>query len=212
MASIIRARNLLRQISSASPCAKLASFRCPPAVLISLGYVLLLAISACQAPAPKAREAGDPEFRTTPPSRLFFANIRSSSYYRERPAGTDLDVYRFRRFSQTAQRPMLIPVIVEAYLKDEAYLFMRPNDFPDFHSPISIRAYQNQQDTILRLEDRSRSGELNFALAMYERLYEGDTIRVMLRDSSWHELYDLRAERSALFAVMQDYFRLTERN
>lgn len=106
---------------------------------------------------------------------------------------------------------MLIPIIVEAYLKDEAYVFVRPNDFQGFHSPITLQVHNGTPDTLLRLDDQTRPGQLQFASLLYEHLMEGDTLQVLLRDSSWQQVYELRAERAAFFSVMQDYYRLTER-
>lgn len=177
-----------------------------------LAYLLVVVlIAACASPEPQEAVEGEKMFRTTDPSRLFFNNVRSSSYYLERPRGTDLELYRNRAFSQTAKRPVLVPIIVNAWLKHEAYLFVRPNDFPGLHDPLTV--YWRADTTVgqLRLETPTRPEQYRFANALYTHVRSDHKLDVLLQDSSRSPIFESRAERAAYLATIRDYYRLTER-
>jgi len=172
---------------------------------------LVLLLKSCAPPQPQREFSGDKTFRTTQPSRLFFANTRAHTYYRNRPKGTDLDVYRFRKFQHTRKRPMLIPIIVDAYLKDEAYLFIEANKYPDLSDPLTFEVKSKTQTDTFRLDLPSRKAQLEFATDLYEAVLNGHHIGVMVRDTGFHPILEKRAERAAFQAVVKDYYRLTER-
>lgn len=178
-----------------------------------VGLLALAAWAACSAPAPQPIPSdADPAFRVSEPSRLFFLNVRANSYYQERPKGTELDLYRSRRFSQTAQRPVLVPVIVHAWLKGEAYLFVRPNAFPELAPGPVVR--WRAGDTlggrhVLRIP--TRPAQFAFANDLYASMLAGHELAVQLRDSTFAPVFETRAERAAYLAVMRDYYRLTDR-
>jgi len=180
--------------------------------IYQIGCVMIaVMLASCAPPQPQREFTGEKIFRTTQPSRLFFANTRAHSYYRKRPPGTDLDVYKLRKFQFTTKRPMLIPIIVDAYLKDEAYLFVEANKFPGLSDPITFRVESKESIDTLRLDLPSRKAQLAFATDLYAGIMEGHKISVMVRDTGFVEIYEKRAERSAFQAVVKDYYRLTER-
>lgn len=174
--------------------------------------VFLVALYSCGEPHRPDRSAdADPEFRVTEPSRLFFLNVRASDYYHSRRKGTDLDVYRPRRFSQTRRRPILAPAIVHAYLKNEAYLFVQGNDFPDLASPLTVTWHRGDSTGAYRLDVPTRPAQYRFAVDLYDSILAGDELAVLLRDSTEAPIYETRAERGYFLATMRDYFRLTDR-
>lgn len=182
--------------------------------LATYGFVsIILAFwfSSCAAPQPQREFTGEKIFRTTQPSRLFFANTRAFGYYRKRPPGTDLDVYNLRKFKSTRKRPMLTPIIVDAYLKDEAYLFIEANEFPGLSDPMTIRIQTDSITDTISLISPSRKEQLIFATDFYEGILKGGKVEVMVRDTGFMEIYESRAERAAFLTVVKDYYRLTER-
>ncbi len=166
---------------------------------------------ACSAPQPQRDFTGDPDFRTTQPSRLFFANVRASNYYLERPAGTELSLYRNRKFSQTSKRPILIPVIVQALLKDEAYLFIRPNDFRGLADPLTVAWSTDTSKGTYTLDVLTRPAQFDFATELYAALLGGQRLSVRLADSSYMPIFEDEVERAAFAVTTADYYRLTER-
>ena len=184
---------------------------CLPAVVI-LG--LAGASSSCGV---ERREPfdGDPAFRMSQPARLYFANVRSSNYYHERPPGTSLDLYRLKAISQTTQRPMVYPVIVQATLRDEAYVFVRTNDFPGFGDPplverVAAGTPGDQPDT-LSGGTGTRPEQRAFADSLRVAIVRGDGLYVRLADGTRAAILDDRATRQQFLTVMGDYRRLIER-
>lgn len=174
--------------------------------------LLLLAAAACGEPHHPDRSAdADPAFRVSEPSRLFFLNVRAASYYHSRPRGTDLDLYRSRRFSPTQRRPVLAPTIVHAYQKNEAYVFVEPNGFPGIADPLTVVWRHADSAGTYRLDVPTRPGQFAFAVDLYEGMLAGHELAVLLRDSTDVPLYETRTERGHYLGVMRDYFRLTDR-
>lgn len=176
------------------------------ALALSLG----LALSACDT---KRTEpfSGDPAFRVSQPSRLYFANIRASSYYLENPKGTHLEVYRLRKFSQGANRPMVVPVIVQAYLKDEAYVFVRPNDYPGIDPGLKIRFATADSSGTYGLGDGSKASHGALAEGLRRSILRGDSLYLALAGGREAYIYPTRAERGLFLTVMADYDRLLDR-
>lgn len=166
---------------------------------------------ACEGGQRKEPFSGDPAFRVSQPSRLYFANVRSNSYYFERPGGTELELYRLRRFSQTAKRPTLVPVIVQAYLKDEGYLFMRHNDYPGIASPLAVDFAGADTSGTYTLAVPSRPLQLAFAEDLRRSILRGDSLKLHLAGGGRIPIYETRAERGLFLTVMRDYDGLTDK-
>ena len=194
---------------------RLATYTTGVARALLAAGVLALGALALGAPACETQRRepfdGDPRFRVSQPSRLYFANVRTSSYYLERPRGTELEVYRLRQFSQTAKRPLLIPVIVQAYLKDEAYVFVRPNDFPGIASPLRVDFRGADTAGTLALAVPTKPNQVAFAEALRRSIRRGDSLAVHLEGDARAPVYPTRAERGLFLTVMRDYDALTDK-
>ena len=173
--------------------------------------ILALLFVKCSSPQPQRAFTGDKVFRTTQPSKLFFANTKAHNYYRKRPPGTDLDVYTLRKFKVTRRQPMLMPIIVDAYLKDEAYLFIEANKFPGITDPLTIRIETETTKDTFSLELPTRKAQLEFATDLYEGILNGRRVEVLVHDTVFVEIYKKRTERAVFQTVFTDYYRLTER-
>ncbi len=154
--------------------------------------------------------AGDPEFRMSQPAQLFFANIRSSQYYHERPAGTELDMYRSKAFSQKTERPMLIPIIVQAYLKDEAYLFVKPNSYSGLVEPLHVSYRSARASGTFDKGVGTRLDHRTLADSLAASLSRGDSLFVRLADGQMRSILEDAWERKHFLTVMADYARLME--
>ena len=179
--------------------------------LVLVSACLLTTVSCGETHRPDRSADADPAFRVSEPSRLFFLNVRAANYYQTRPRGTEVDLYRSRKFSQTQRRPVLVPTIVHAYLKNEAYLFVQPNDFPGLADPLTVAWESADSSGAYRLDVPTRPAQLAFAIDLYERMLDGHRLAVVLADSSRVPVFETRTERSQYLGVMQDYFRLTDR-
>jgi len=182
------------------------------ALLPSL-LALALGLQACEAPTPSAQGNTGKQFRTTDPSRLFFNNIRASSYdFEYGPENSGTELYRYRRFSQVSQRPILIPVLALAPIKHEAYILIEADELVDIATPLRVRSNKaNVRGAAYRLQTQNLLGQDSFATQLYSDIRTGNKLEIQLADSTFMPLYESRAARSAFLGVMRDYFRLTER-
>ncbi|MEL6926847.1 MAG: hypothetical protein AAFO94_22595, partial [Bacteroidota bacterium] len=106
-------------------------------VLILLWF--LGGLLSCEVPSAQKEFTGDKQFRTTDPSRLYFSNMRSGSYFNRRKPNTKVDLYTLRKFSREKERPILYPIIVNNWLQDEAYVFIERNQYDAFKDSLKIR-------------------------------------------------------------------------
>lgn len=173
-----------------------------------------LIVGACGGEGPPPAEDAGPKtiFHTTPPSQLYFKNIRSTSYYSERKKHSEMDIYRLRKFSTTRKRPILYPLIIQNWLEDEAYLFVEPNDYLyNFADKLPIRWLEEGKEQQLTLPYRGKEEELAFAEAIYQALLAGHQLEIKVIDHGWVPLFKDGGDRQHFLITMRDYLRLTER-
>ena len=176
---------------------------------VALYLYLLLIYCACDAPASKAPFAGDPQFRTTDPSRLYFRNIRSASYFHERRPNK-MDVYRLRQFSNTKQRPIIYPVIINNWLEDEAYVFVEPNHFTNFHDTLTIQAKSDTGQTEYALLVPNKKMQFDFAQQIYYNIKAGDELSIKVKNGTFIPIFSEKEDRQHYMTTLRDYYRLIE--
>ena len=176
-----------------------------------VGILLLLAIVIGCGLEREEPFDGDPEFRMSAPARLYFANVRSAHYYYERPRGTDLDVYRLKTLSQTTARPMLLPLIVQAYLNDEAYLFIKPNAYEGVQEPLSVRLGLAADAARLNAGSGSRHDQRVFGDSLRAAVLRGDSLYLVLSDGRLERVLAEAQDKAAFLTVLQDYHTLIAR-
>ncbi|NJN77019.1 MAG: hypothetical protein HC803_00715 [Saprospiraceae bacterium] len=176
-------------------------------------FSLLFWIS-CEQPQPQKVFTGAKQFRTTDPSLLRFNNIRTAYYYRERPKNTKLDIYKLRKFTMTKKYPLLIPVIVNNWMQDEAYLFFENNLYPDFTDTIMVKWQTKIDSTITEgfyeLALRNKENQYEFGGKLYESMQRGDDLFIKNTKNEFLPFYDNPDDKSAFNITIRDYYRLTE--
>ena len=175
-------------------------------------FVCLLFISACTSPEPQKEFTGDRQFRTTDPSRLYFNNIRSTDYYRNRKPGTRIDLYRHRKLSFKDDRPVLHPVIVNNWMKDEAYIFIEKNAYRNGWSD-TLTVRWSQGDTLsgtYELPLGTRPAMYEFAGKIYGAMKDKQQLQVKDKFGNFTPILSDGTDRSAFQMVMRDYYKLTE--
>lgn len=178
-------------------------------ILIS---ILCMLLSACGGQeAQTGGNAASPKYRTTAPSLLYFKNMRSTYYEMIEQPGTRTELYRLRKFDKATQEPILIPVIANNWLKDEAYLMLEPAGFGEaFASPLTIR-WETQSDSgLYRLQPATAARQQEMALQLYEHLKAGRQLNALAADSTWVPLFAGRDSRNYYLTTVRDYLRLTE--
>lgn len=94
---------------------------------IKLLFLALLLLVGCKIDREKKVDRTKFQFKIGADSNLFFRNVRQIYYDRSSPDGT-WQAYRFSDRYTGNDRPVIEPVIVINWLKDEAYLLIDVNE------------------------------------------------------------------------------------
>ncbi|MEO1517791.1 MAG: hypothetical protein AAFV95_22410 [Bacteroidota bacterium] len=173
--------------------------------------LMIICFFACDTPQPKKGGGqGEKIFRTTDPSRLYFRNIRSTHYYHERDVATDMDIYRLRRYSRTSKRPIVMPVIVNNWLQDEAYMLVEPNGYKGLADPLHIQVEKDTSIQPLVLSNPTKKGQYEFAAQLYSLLKDKESLEVKTEEGDFISIFNNMDDKNNFLTVMKDYYRLTE--
>ena len=142
---------------------------------------------------------------------LYFKNIRSTYYEQSEQPGARIELYRLRQFSQPAKEHVLIPVIANNWLEDEAFIFLEPVDFGQpWAQPLTVR-WQGEKDSgLYRLQPANVDKQYELALQLYESLLAGHQLNALAADSTWAPLMESKNTRGYYLTTIRDYLRLTE--
>lgn len=148
-------------------------------------------------------------FRVSDDSFLFFRNVRQVYYdFQDLPKAR---WYAFRHADRPVDpnRPLITPVIVVDWMKNESYVLVEPNEMLSNESTLLIRERNKNQKTFeYSLSERGRENMLEFVTKIYEGIMEEHDIYV-LSNGREHALFQNDEERDTFRVVMADYYRLT---
>jgi len=174
------------------------------------GLLLIIPLlTGCKIDRDKKVDRAKFQFEIGDDSELFFRNVRQIYYDRSSPDGT-WQAYRFGDRYTGNDRPVIQPVIVINWLKDEAYLLIETNEAlgqEEFLEVIISDSTSSRTDTLI-LKERGRERMLEFGSKLYEAVMANYKISVLLEDSYIPVLTD-KTDREALRVTMADYYRLT---
>ncbi len=148
-------------------------------------------------------------FSTTDPSKLYFNNIHSIHYYRDRKQGTKLDIYRHKKFSRTNKRPIIYPLIVNNWMEDEAYLFIEENEFPDFNDSLSIRMIATDT-VVVSLDLRTKENTFDFCHKIYKEGAGVKQFEVFTNSNTWIPIFENAEDKRLFFITFRDFLGLIE--
>lgn len=176
-----------------------------------LGVCLLLGLWSCRADAPPDQTQAS-RFRTSSPSHLYFKNTRSFYYAQSRWKDTRMDRYLLRALEAPDRRPLIIPVILDNWMEDEAYLFF---EAPPGHLLDSCRISWRPEESreaqgTYRLREPTPAGYSRLALDLYGSLRKGHSLEIQNPDSTFSPLFADSGQRTAFFTVLRDYFKLID--
>lgn len=179
-------------------------------ILLQLVFLLLF---SCQPVAKSPAPPADARFRTTPPSKLYFNNIRSTAYTMTTDEATQTNHYQLRNWPDTAVNPFLLPMIIDNWLYDQAYLQLKWIALDEEPTPpFRIRAYTNTTEQYFSVEDWTWSGQHDFGQQLYSALLSGLKLQLIKSDSSQIPLFGDDKTRSLFRITIQDYNKFTEKN
>ena len=173
---------------------------------------LFLFCAACSVDSAERQQAtGDRRFRTTPPSLLYFKNMRSTQYTMEEQPKSRIELYQRNQYEPVVQRPVLYPVIANNWLEDEAYLFLRPNAWKaGFLSPLTLSQDSSWSAEAIQLQPPTPEQQYQLSMRLYESLKRGEMWYVAAADSTFAPLFEDGNERAYYLATVQDYLKLTD--
>lgn len=140
---------------------------------------------------------------------LYFKNMRSAYYEQTELPGARTELYRLRKFSQLKQQNIIIPVIANNWLEDEAYLLLEATG-PAFAVPLTIRWRTGPDEGIYRVQPDSADKQYELAMRLFESLQAGHRLSAMSTDSTWIPALEGTDARSYYSTTVRDYLRLTE--
>ncbi|MEN0002635.1 MAG: hypothetical protein AAF798_00780 [Bacteroidota bacterium] len=182
-----------------------------PNYLLLLFTSLLFLGSCSNTSAPQ--KAVDQAFKTTPPSRIYFKNIRSASYSTLDNEREGMDLYRLRKYEQPAKAFRIVPTIADYWLNDQAYILFQFEN-PDtlaLTTPLEIQwESSGQENGSVQLTPMNQKGQHAFAKNLYELLQQKHQLFLALEDNKRVKIFDNHQELSYIMTVLRDYFKLTE--
>jgi hypothetical protein len=178
-------------------------------ILFQLALVLLF---SCQPAATPPGPPMDARFRTTPPSKLYFNNIRSTAYTVTTHEATQTNHYQLREWPDNTDAPFLLPVIIDNWLYDQAYLQLRWVALPEEPTlPVRIKAFTKTTEVYFTLEDWTWGQQHDFAQQLYDALLNGQGLALIKSDSTQIPLFGEDTTRRLFRITLQDYRKLTEK-
>lgn len=171
----------------------------------------LICIACSPDSTERQKGTGDRRFRTTPPSLLYFKNMRSTQYTVEEQPKSRIELYRLSKFEIATKRPALYPVIANNWLEDEAYLFLQPNDWEaGFLSPLTLSQDTNWTAHIVQLSPPTPERQYELGMRLYNTLRRGELWYAAAADSTFAPVFKDGDERAYFLTTVQDYLRLTD--
>ena len=149
-------------------------------------------------------------FHTTAPSQLYFKNMRSYHYAQSTKPGTRIDTYTLKKFSTDSKSPVLIPIIENNWMEDEAYILLEKNNYPDWSDTLQLQFETGEEIEFPTISTLNMEAQYAFAKHLYEELKQGHRINVYTPNQRWQPLYESQPERANFLRVLQDYYNLTE--
>lgn len=170
---------------------------------------IITSLSGCKIDRDKKVDRAKFQFEIGDDSELFFRNVRQIYYNRNSPDGT-WQAYRFSDRYTGNERPVILPVIVINWLKDEAYLLIDTNELlseEDYLEIIISDTATSKSDTVI-LNQRGRERMLEFGSQLYEAILANQKIDVKIKGEFLPVLNE-DIDREAFRVTMSDYYRLT---
>jgi hypothetical protein len=164
---------------------------------------------ACKIDRKKTIDRDKFTFKTTDDSLLFFKNVRRIYYDFQDLPQAKWYAFRYSDRDQSDERPVLTPVIVIDWLKDEAYVLIEGNTLLSTESSFIIRE-TNKTGKVFEysLGQRGRENMLEFATKIYEGILDEHEISIQFQ-GSFTPLFADDEDRDNFRVVMGDYYRLT---
>lgn len=173
-------------------------------VLILLTIFIL---SSCKIDQDRKADPARFQFSVGDDADLFFRNVRQIYYNRQSPDGK-WQAYRLKDRYTGNDRPLLTPVIVIQWLKDEAYLLIENNEPLANEDFLSVVIQSPEASDTLILNTRGRERMLEFGSKIYEAIQEKREMKIKV-NGTYQPFMDVPEDRESFRIPMGDFYRLT---
>jgi hypothetical protein len=174
----------------------------------ALAVLLVALVAGCKIDRDKKVDRNKYTFSVGDDAELFFRNVRQIYYDRSSPDGT-WQAYRFGGRHQGNERPIIHPVIVINWLKDEAYLLIDTNEVLSREDFLRIKIVNKKDTMLIDLKERGRERMLEFGSVIYEALQQKDSVLVW-QQGKYVPIFIDEEERESVRIPIADFYRLTQ--
>jgi hypothetical protein len=172
-------------------------------------FVMAVLCGSCKIDRNKRVDRDKFTFRVTDDSFLFFKNVRQIYYDFQDLPQAHWYAFRFGNRPTDTDLPVLNPVIVIDWMRDESYVLVEPNEILQEEQSLLIRE-KNSAGRFFEysLAERGRDNMLEFATKIYEGIVDENEIMIRSR-GEYLPLFRNEEERESFRITMSDYYRLT---
>lgn len=175
--------------------------------VISLFFIFI----KCDLPAPPDHPNKDKGFRTTAPSRLYFKNMRSIKYELQQQGASKIDRYSFRKLKSVEDRPLLLPIIADNWINDQAYVLLEKNpSFSQIKTNELIFQPEDGEPSSFDLAIRNPVQQTKMALKIGALLSQEGRFIVRSEEGEFVPIFEDKMDKYHFSIVIKDYKRLTE--
>jgi hypothetical protein len=176
--------------------------------LLALCFLIACQVDNASSESPKTEKS---PYHTTAPSLLFFKNMRSTYYTMEEQAKSRIELYRHARFQENNQRPLLIPVIANNWMEDEAYLFLEKAPYQNgYANPLTIRLVSGEGEEEIQLAPANVDNQYALSIKLYESIKASNSIMVKDSSGQWVGVLEEKSDRMYYTTTVRDFLKLTE--
>jgi len=160
---------------------------------------------------PEQKTPQNSPFYVDDASHLYFKNMRAF-YYDQKPSPqANTDLFQFQKIKTNPKTPSIIPVIVDRWINDEAYLFLETNDFEEgFSQPLQFRWISEKDTLSLKMNSRLPTDQFTFAQEVEKLLAANHDLWVETAKGDWRPIFKAPKEKIYFQITLKDYYRLIQ--
>lgn len=182
----------------------------PPVRWLIYFILIVITLSLVFAPEPRKVNYEEVNFATISSSRMYFKNVRSYYYDINPREKAPFILYRFKRRLDDSLAYHLPFMIIENPFAEEAYIYAEQEyAIAELKNPaVSVEAASQ----IHNLKEINNEQHLQLAAQVYNSLLSDEQIWLLDGRDTIAELYEDKVARSNAEMVLEDYFKLTNKN
>lgn len=194
---------MLKKLNNLNPAGKM---------LIAF-IAIVLGLSFLFAPKPHPIDLSVIGFNTTSSSDLYFKNVRSFYYDISPREKAPFTLYRLKRRNFDTLHPDLQFMIIRNPLADQAYIFAEASPALKQYDSLSVLITDESDSTrVAVLGEMNNEDHYLFAAAVFKKLLEGGKTYALNQSDTITEIFNTERERKNAETVLEDYFKLVNKN